>query len=414
MAAGRILLLAALSATASAGAEAQSVFGIDGYGEFLYQRYDYGPNQNLPNGSEPDSRATIDVRRFNLEFYTVFGDDIAFEVEIEFEHGGTGSALELEYEEFGEYEFEVEKGGEVQLEQIHVTKSFSPALNLRIGEITVPVGLTNSYHSPTHYLGSVRPESEDNLIPLTWHERGVAAFGTVRGVRYQVQVVNGLDATGFSSRNWIVEGKQQKFEQSLATDLAVAGRLEFSPLERLTVGASGYRGNSTGNRPKKDMEGIDGHVTIGAAHLVYRGEWLLARAGFLHGTLENSDRISARNAAISRNIQSPRTPVASAARGWSAEVGFDLGRALLRDDGSRLLPFVRYERYDPMHDTEERVFDVPRFDNSVTTLGVAWFLSEGVAVKADYSMRTVGRGAYNDENTFALALAFAENFFSSP
>ena len=406
-------VLAAALALAPAAASGQRTFEIEGYGEFLYQRYDYGRNQNRLNGSEPDSRATIDIRRFNLEFQSEFGEGLAFEVEIEFEHGGTGSALELEYEEFGEYEFEVEKGGEVQLEQIHLTKTFSPALSVQLGEIMVPIGLTNSYHGPTEYLGSVRPESEENLIPNTWHERGVAVLGAVRGFGYRVQVVNGLDSTGFASRNWIVEGKQQKFEQSIATDLAVAGRLEYSPLRGLTLGVSGYRGNSTRNRPKKDMEGTDGHVAIGAGHLVYGGERLHARAGFLHGTLENSDLISRRNASLSRFIQTPRTPVGSAARAWSAELGYDVGPLLLPDDGSRLLPFVRYERYDPMHETERGVFDVVRFDNSVTTVGAAWFLREGVVVKADYSMRKVGRGTYNDENTFTLALAFAESFFES-
>ena len=38
--------------------------------------------------------------------------------EIEFEYGGTGNAYELENTENGEYETEVEKGGEVALAQI--------------------------------------------------------------------------------------------------------------------------------------------------------------------------------------------------------------------------------------------------------------------------------------------------------
>ncbi|MEM7417276.1 MAG: hypothetical protein AAF389_17365 [Gemmatimonadota bacterium] len=391
---------------------AQDLFTIDGYGEFLYQRFDYGPNQNLPNGSEPDSRAATDIRRFNLGFESRFTDDLTFSLEVEFEHGGTGSALELEYEEFGEFEFEVEKGGEVQLERIHLTRHFSPAFNVRLGEILVPVGLTNSYHVPTEYLGTMRPESESNIIPLTWHETGVAAFGVVRGVRYRVQVVNGLDATGFSSRNWIVEGKQQKFESSIATDLGFAARLEASPMTGLTVGVSGYRGNSTGNRPKNDMEGIDGKVTIGAAHALFRSGPLVARAGVLHGRLQNSALISARNAGLSRNIQSPRTPVGSAALGWSVEAGVDVGPWLDPEGGTRLVPFARYERYDPMHDTADAVFDVPRFETAVATVGISWFWTSGVAFKADYSMREVGRGAFNDENTFTLALAFAETLFT--
>ena len=43
---------------------------------------------------------------------------LEFEAEVELEHGGTGTSLELDYEEFGEFEQEVSKGGEVALEEI--------------------------------------------------------------------------------------------------------------------------------------------------------------------------------------------------------------------------------------------------------------------------------------------------------
>ncbi len=396
-------------------AEAQGAsrsLNINAYGEILYQRFDYGPNQNLPNGSKPDSRATMDLRRFNLSFTSVFDEGLTFDVEIEFEHGGTGSALELEYEEFGEFEFEVEKGGEVQLEQLHLTKVFSPAFGLQVGEILVPVGLTNTYHIPIQYLGTVRPESESELIPITWHEMGLAAFGRVGQLNYRIQAVNGLNSTGFSSRNWIVEGKQQKFEAVKATDLALAGQMEYFGIPGLAIGVSGYRGNTTGNRPKKDMEGVDAPVTIGAVHASYRTAALVARAGYLYGTLENADVLSARNASLSRNIQSPRTPVARAAQGWGVEVGYDVAPFFAESPYLRLIPFARYEAYDPMHETDEAVFDVPRFDNSVLTFGTNVFVNPGVVVKADYAMRTVGRGRYRDENTFSIVLAFARTLFT--
>lgn len=400
-----------LASSAQAQGPAPSL-DIDAYGEILYQRFDYGPNQNLPNGSEPDSRATMDLRRFNLSFTSVFDEGLTFKVEIEFEHGGTGSALELEYEEFGEYEFEVEKGGEVQLEQLHLTKVFSPAFALQAGQILVPVGLTNIYHNPVRYLGAVRPESESELIPLTWQEMGLAAFGRIGRLNYRVQAVNALNSTGFSSRNWIVEGKQQKFEAVKATDLALAGQIEYVGVPGLVVGASGYRGNTTGNRPKEDMEDVAAPVTIGAVHASYRTAALIARAGYLYGTLENADVVSARNASLSRNIQSPRTPVARAARGWGVEVGYDVANLVAESQSFRLIPFLRYEAYDPMHQTDEAVFDVPRFDNSVLTFGANVFVSRGVVVKADYAMRTVGRGRYRDENTFSIALAFARTLFT--
>ena len=44
-----------------------------------------------------------------------FGKGWSMGMEIEFEHGGTESAIEIENEEGGEYEAEIERGGEVAL-----------------------------------------------------------------------------------------------------------------------------------------------------------------------------------------------------------------------------------------------------------------------------------------------------------
>jgi hypothetical protein len=70
--------------------------------------------------------------------------------EIEFEHGGTESAVEMDADEAGEYEAETEKGGEVALEQFWINKRFGQGeFNIKMGEIVVPVGATNKYHMPT-------------------------------------------------------------------------------------------------------------------------------------------------------------------------------------------------------------------------------------------------------------------------
>ena len=50
--------------------------------------------------------------------------------------------FELENTENGEYETEVEKGGEVAIEQFHITRLIHRSLNVRAGHIIVPVGLT--------------------------------------------------------------------------------------------------------------------------------------------------------------------------------------------------------------------------------------------------------------------------------
>lgn len=387
-------------------------FEVSGYGEILYRHFDYGPDQKSgENGSPSDSRAIMDIPRFVLELEYNFTNDLYFEVEVEFEHGGTGSALELEYDEFGEYEFESEKGGEVVLEGFHITKSFSPAFNARLGHFILPIGLLNKAHHPNEFFTSVRPESETALIPTTWHETGAEIFGSLQDFSYRLQVVNGLDATGFTSKNWIVEGHQRKFESVQASDLALVARLDYSGVPGLLFGASFYRGNSTDNRPKEDMAGIDGHVTIADVHGTWQRGPVIARGLLLYGALQNADLISEKNNRLSRNLQVPRTPVAKAALLWYGELGYDVLSLLDKKSPYRLFPFARYEYYNSMEEVNAGIFADPRFKRHVFTAGLNFFLTPEVVLKADYSHRTLGLDRYNDENTLGLSLGMSGTFF---
>ena len=110
----------------------------------------YGINRyTRPEGNEKTHRNSISIPRFVLAFDYKFNSKWILGAEIEFEAGGTGSAYELENTENGEYETEVEKGGEVALEQFHITRLIHPAFNVRAGHLIVPVGLTNEHHEPT-------------------------------------------------------------------------------------------------------------------------------------------------------------------------------------------------------------------------------------------------------------------------
>ncbi len=111
-------------------------YRFGGYGEILYQHMDYSADRyNDPQGAPKENRAFITLPRTVFTFDYKFRNDILFTTELEFEYGGTGSALELEYEEFGEYEMEVEKAGEVMLEQLMFTKLFNSYFNLRVGHM---------------------------------------------------------------------------------------------------------------------------------------------------------------------------------------------------------------------------------------------------------------------------------------
>ncbi len=67
---------------------------------------------------------------------------------------------------------EIEKGGEVALEQFHITRVISRGLNVRVGHQIVPVGLTNAHHEPINFFGTVRPEGETTPCPRHGMKQG--------------------------------------------------------------------------------------------------------------------------------------------------------------------------------------------------------------------------------------------------
>lgn len=382
-----------------------------GYGEILYRNMDFGPDRfNYPDGAQADNRSIVDLPRIVFSFEYKFRKDIEFATEIEFEHGGTGSALELEYEEMGEYEMEMEKAGEVVLEQIHFTKTFSPAFKVRIGHMVVPVGLTNSRHLPIEYFGTVRPEGETQIIPLTWHETGLAFLGKIKKWSYEFQLINGLDANGFSSANWIKKGKQSIFENTKATHPAVVGRIENKNVRNLTLGASFYYGGSVANTAKPEkMEHLKGEVGIGTFDFEFDNRKFIARGNIIYGNLGESAEISRINQSISKNIQYPRTPVAKNGLTYSIETGYNF---LPRYSKEKLFAFARYEYYNTMEETSGNIFADARFKRDVVTVGMNYHLLPSLALKLDYSRRMIDKGNYNNENTIGFALVYAGWFAS--
>ena len=375
-------------------------FSVSGYGVINYANFDWQ--------TDPERRAHIDVERLVIAPKLQINEAIRLESELEFEHGGTGITMEFDkFEEFGEFETEVEKGGEVIVEKLAAVFEVRPTLNFRIGHIIVPVGLTAKRHRPQHYFTTTRPESESNLIPTIWHENGIELFGKVGALNYQAQIVNGLDSTGFSSRRWVSSGHQLRFETTNAEDFALVGRVDYRFMDGAVLGISGYYGDSADNRPKPDFD-LDAHVSIVDVHGFYEVGALKVRGMFLYGTLENSELISKTNRNLSNNLNVKRTPVGSQAFGGYLEVGYNLltffKSSLNTDTGLDL--FVRYDNYDTMAEVAGDIFDNPRWERQALTFGLNYHPHPQLVFKGHYSARRLGTEVENEENTFALGFGF--------
>ncbi len=390
-----ILILLSIGAIADT-----SPFSVSGYGVINYANFDWELDLNR--------RAAIDVERFVVAPKYRINDTIRLEAEIEFEHGGTGSTMEFDkFEEFGEFETEIEKGGEIIVEKLAAVFSIQPALNFRVGHIIVPVGLVAKRHRPQHYFTTARPEAESHLIPTIWHETGVEIFGTLGALKYQAQIINGLDSTGFSSRHWIVRGHQLRFETVNAEAPAFVGRLDYAFHENATVGISGYFGDTAANRPKPDVD-FDAHVGIVSLHGFYEVNAVKVRGLLLWGALKNADRLSKVNRTLSNNLNVKRTPIGSSALGWYIEAGYDvLSFFRTAKASSHVLDvFARYDFYDTMASVEGIIFDNPRWERTTWTFGINYHVHPQLVFKSHYSLRQLATKDKNRENTFALGFGF--------
>lgn len=166
-----ILLILAVSAPVFAQTvpdrESSRGLTVGGYGEVALSHNFY--SDNVYRYSSAASHKGERHGRFDIPHAVVylaydFGSGWKMQTEIEFEHTGTGLAVEKEFEEAGEWETEIEKVGEVELEQFWIEKSFSKALNVRIGHMVVPVGALNNAHEPLNFFTVYRSEGENTML----------------------------------------------------------------------------------------------------------------------------------------------------------------------------------------------------------------------------------------------------------
>ncbi len=389
---------------------------LGGYGEAVMSRMFYSNNYKRYSDATKYADAT-GYGQFDLPHVVFFvgydfGKGWSLGSEIEFEHGGTESAVEIEEEETGEYESEIERGGEVALEQFWIQKSFGKSLNLRMGHIIVPVGLTNQYHLPTEFFTVYRNEGESTILPCTWHETGVSLWGKLDTWRYEVLFVAGLDANRFGSKDWIKGGAGSPYEFKLATAYAGAFRLDNYSIKNWRLGLSGYIGNSAANTLEPDkFKDLKGTVTVGSFDFHYDSPNFIVRGNCDYGHLTNSEAITIANNNSRKGSPSPKTAIASDAIAASVEAGYDIFSIINRTSlgNNKLYVFGRYDYYDSMYKTSGSVIDNECWSRQRIAGGINYKPLKDIVIKAEYSHR-IFKSQYNNENTLSIGIAYAGFF----
>lgn len=372
------------------GPAASKVYAVDkglsigGYGEVVYENYQHSSKKDF-----------ADTQRFVLYTGYKFSDKIIMNTELEFEHsgikniGGSTSGVTPA----------VANGrqAEIYIEFMYLDFLLSKEFNLRPGMVLMPIGFINEYHEPTVFNGVQRPDIERFVIPSTWRDIGVMAFGDVGPLRYKVALINGLRADRFNKSDWIRGGRQQGAEINANVWAGVA-RLDYEVVSGLDVGGTYYFGEADHGLGKSQDPNTGGNekkanVNLWEVHAEYQLKGLQLRGLYTRGWLDGN---SAMNSA-------PPGSVGKAVEGWYTEAAYNVMPFVKSDSEMMLTPFVRYEKYD----THKEVFSGSRDpiqDREVLTAGLGFKPHPNVVLKADYQWRDTasslaeGKGTNLDEN----------------
>lgn len=408
----RIITLLASGALCALSASAQLTVG--GYGEAAYSYNFFSDAWNrykTPENFKNEHHSRVDIPHVVIYLGYNFGKGWSMGSEIEFEHGGVEAAVEMEDDEGGEYESEIERGGEVALEQFWLQKSFSKSLNLRMGHMVVPLGLTNHSHLPTEFFGVYRPAGDNTIIPCTWHETGISLWGNLGKWRYEAMLVPGLDSDRFGRDQWVGSASGSPYEFKIANALAGVLRIDNYSIKGLRIGLSGYIGNTFSNtlsKPNAKWEDVKGTLAIGAFDFMYADHGIIARGGVVYGHLTDADKITAYNKKMRNDSPSPKTNVASEAISVGIEAGYNI-LAPMKVKDSKLYLFGRYDYYDSMKSTAGGVLAYDWCGRTRLAAGVNYFPIKEIVVKGEYSIGLM-RKPYNNEPAISIGIAYSGFF----
>lgn len=353
-----------------------------GYGQIDY---------NHPTARAADAQA--DLTRAVIGFHHEFNDSTRVYGELEWEHAIASA----------------DDAGESEVEQLFVEHALAPNWGVRAGLMLVPIGLLNEHHEPTQFYGVERNFVEQAIIPSTWREGGVAAYGnTESGFQWDLGLVTapnlgGWDPTSPDGRESPLGAIHQEMQLAKAHDLALWARVNWLGVPGLNIGGALFAskiGQDTSNQFEGDANfpADDARLLLGEAHVRWQsGPWDFT-ALYTRGTISDTQDLNL-------GFLGQPTPVPKAFWGGYAQGAW---RALAWNDSS-LVPFLRYEAFNTgaAYAEQPQGFGTPALPTQrVWTAGINYYLTPNVVFKFDYQDFRYDDPVLNYGNRFDLGLGF--------
>jgi hypothetical protein len=336
-----------------------------GYGEIYYM-----------HPTKQASQTTADLARAVFGIGYQFNEKTRFNSEFEWEHAVTSAT----------------DAGESEVEQFYVDHTINTWSSFQAGLFLIPAGLLNEHHEPTNFYGVQRNFVETLIIPSTWREGGVAFKATTQnGFTGSVGITTGLDfskwafnpaqplytnAFELEFRNVApMQATHQELSIANAQHLSGFASLNYTGVLGLVVGGSVFTGKQA---PASSTLPDNEHATLWEVHARWTPGKFDLSGVYAHGYFTNT---------ADANLQFPRAsnPLPASFYGYYLQAAYRLWQ---RNEMS-LNPFVRWERYNMGASYAGVTSPVPPpgfpqpFD-TVTTLGLNYYLTPQVVFKMDY------------------------------
>jgi len=364
------------------GYRSNAILIIGAYGELKFG------GQEAPGGW----RDGFDAGRIVLLPTLQVTENIIFNAEIEFEHGGIAD------------DEDDKLTGAVEIEQAYIDFKFNEYFNWRApGVDVVPFGFINLFHEPTQFYSVQRPELDNGLIPTTWFEGSTSIYGKlVDNLNYQFQINTGLEDIG--QNGGVPDGPYEagiSGEEALALARTPIGdfnqtknapgfalRLSYTPpfLPGLAGSTSVfYTSNVTPRGAHADNGESLGHdsVTMVDTEVRYR----IPRTGFeFRGEFVDAFFGSPGNLRAN-NDDNPENNVGDRMFGYSLEAAYHIELANFVRNGWEIVPFYRYTYEDLQtggFSGSDLNLPTGQGKRQFHTLGIAAFPTPQIVLKLDY------------------------------
>jgi hypothetical protein len=219
----------------------------------------------------------------------------------------------------------------------------------------------NELHEPPVFIDAKRSFTENRIIPTTWRENGIGAFGNAGTVSWRVYLMNSLDGAGFAASG--LRGGRQKGVHALAESLALAARADYVGMPGLMVGASGFFGG-TGQGRELNGTRVDANLLVWDVHLDYEAHGFDVRALVAGASLDDAAELNQLNALVGA------AGVGDGMLGWYAEAGYDVLSRM--DTEHQLHPFARYEQVNTQSSVAPGFAAGPANELTAVSIGAAW------------------------------------------